>query len=120
MNDRKWTIVYSSPSMPPEYLSAIETFRFGTDIVPHFHCHPSLAFPLTREDAEKVLNLIRRNLTRNDITQKLREKIENDPTLGWDLEAKGITLIHPPKLQIIPVPWSKADNYPFEEVSDND
>lgn len=108
MSERKWTIVYSSPSLDPEYLSAIETFNFGTEIIPHFNCHPSCAVPLTREEAEKLLK------------QFQREKLPR----GWYFELQKrkpeLNLPNPPQMQIISVPWSRADAYHFEEVSDND
>ena len=57
MNDRKWTILYPSVSMPVEYLSAIESFMCGTRYQLHFSSKPSCAMALTREEAQALLKV---------------------------------------------------------------
>ena len=99
MDERKWCIVYTSPSMSPKYVGAIESFSQGTRFLAHFTISPSCAFALTRQEAEKLLKFIKRDMPGSNST--------------FD---SFVTT----KLQIIPVPWSKADGYPFEEVAEND
>ena len=120
MDERKWCIVYTSPSMSPKYVGAIESFSQGTRFLAHFTIFPSCAFALTREEAEKLLKFIKRDMPGSNSGFDFQKKVENDPTFRWELEKNGINPFETAKLQIIPVPWIKADGYPFEEVSEND
>lgn len=54
----KYTISYSS-ARGPLYLNCIETHCCGDRVVPYFDMLPSSAIPLDRDQADKLLQMIR-------------------------------------------------------------
>ena len=99
MNDRKWTILYPSVSMPVEYLSAIESFMCGTRYQLHFSSKPSCAMALTREEAQALLKVAM------DMLPPYHPKYDDAGNLQNPR----------PRFQIVEVPWLRAG----KEVVDN-
>ena len=94
MFDRKWTILFPSHSMPPEYLSAVESFMCGTRYQLHFSSKPSCAMALTLEEAEKLLKIMKQ-----DHLPPYHPKFDDEGNLKNPRN----------DLQIIEVPWLHAD-----------
>lgn len=99
MNDRKWTILYPSVSMPAEYLSAIESFMCGTRYQLHFSSKPSCAMALTREEAQALLKVA----------------MDMRPPYHPKYDDQGNLLNPRLRFQIVEVPWLCVD----KEVVDN-
>ena len=101
MTERKWTIVYpSGRPLPVLWLSGIASFQCGTRFECEFSCVSSCALPLTREEAEKLLKIVKSDLGYAKLTYDKNSTASSRRAL----------------LQIVQVPWLEQN----KEAADNE
>lgn len=85
MNEPQYTIAYES-LQGITYLCGLETHCYGDRILGYFGLYRSCAMPLTQEQANVLLPLLKKELPPHDAAKPL---------------------VH---LQIVPVPWARPES----------